>query len=199
MDDTKHFTPRGAKPRSKMTRFAARDLPAGGNWNQTEQRRRVAFHKGTGEFIPFCASDSCDLESARHWHRDCPNGGKAAKKQEFGSHSFAVSDFENDMYAEQFQCAVEEGDSDRFNALCFLVGGEPEMCDEVSAYSFGVTTGGAPSAIGKYAAYCQPVDTSMGGFHVGGASDGVPSFFAAVKVDGVHVDKTGPPPPPPLS
>ncbi|KAK3234009.1 hypothetical protein CYMTET_55722 [Cymbomonas tetramitiformis] len=40
-------------------------------------------------------------ESARHWHRECPNGGKAANKREFGSHSFAVSDFENDMYAEQ--------------------------------------------------------------------------------------------------
>ncbi|KAK3283569.1 hypothetical protein CYMTET_8742 [Cymbomonas tetramitiformis] len=102
------------------------------------------------------------------------------------------------LYAEQLQCAAEEGDSDRFDALCFLVGGEPEMCAEVSAYSFGVTAGGAPSALGKYAAYCQPVDTSMGGFHIGGASDDVPSF-ATVKVDGVHVDTTGPPPPPPLS
>ncbi|KAK3279421.1 hypothetical protein CYMTET_12698 [Cymbomonas tetramitiformis] len=31
MDDTKDFTPRGAKPRGKMIHFAARDLPAGGN------------------------------------------------------------------------------------------------------------------------------------------------------------------------
>ncbi|KAK3263247.1 hypothetical protein CYMTET_27935 [Cymbomonas tetramitiformis] len=136
MDDTNTFTPRGAKPRGKKTRFAARDLPAGGNWSQTQQRRRVAFHKGTGEFMPFCANDTCALGSARHWHRDCPNGGKAANKKEFGSHSFTVSDFENDMYAEQFQCAVEEGDSDIFNALCFLVlyRGEPaEMRDKVSA------------------------------------------------------------------
>ncbi|KAK3288911.1 hypothetical protein CYMTET_3629 [Cymbomonas tetramitiformis] len=100
-----------------MTRFAAKDLPVGGNWSQTEQNKR------------------------------------AANKRKFGSHNFNVSDFENDMYAEQFQCAMEEDDSDKFNALCFLVGGEPEMCDELSAYSFGVTAGGAPSALGKYAAY----------------------------------------------
>ncbi|KAK3235449.1 hypothetical protein CYMTET_54342 [Cymbomonas tetramitiformis] len=89
MDDTKNFTPRGAKTRGKMTRFAARDLPAGGNWSQTEQKKRVAFRKGSGEFIPFCANDT---------------------------------------------------------------------------------------SLGKYTAYCQPVDASMGGFHVGGAVDGVPSF-----------------------
>ncbi|KAK3267841.1 hypothetical protein CYMTET_23626 [Cymbomonas tetramitiformis] len=84
-----------------------------------------------------------------------------------------MSDFENDMlYAGQFQYAVKEGDSDKFNARCFLVGGEPEMCDEISAYSFGVTTGGA--------------------------SDGVPSF-ATVKIDGVRVGTDEPPPPPPLS
>ncbi|KAK3262613.1 hypothetical protein CYMTET_28541 [Cymbomonas tetramitiformis] len=186
MDDTNNFTPRGAKPRGKMIRFAARDLPVGGNWTQSEQKKRVAFHKGTGEFVPFCANDTCALESARHhWHRDCPNGGKAANKKEFGSHNFNVSDFENDMYAEQFQCAVEKCDSKTIDALCFLVGGEPAMCDELSAYSFGVTASGAHSALGKYAAYCQPVDTSIGGFHVGGASDGVPSF-AIVKIDGVH-------------
>ncbi|KAK3245878.1 hypothetical protein CYMTET_44572 [Cymbomonas tetramitiformis] len=38
----------------------------------------------------------------------------------------------------------------------------------------------------------------MGGFHVGGAADGVPPF-ATVKIDGVHVGTTEPPPPPPLS
>ncbi|KAK3238797.1 hypothetical protein CYMTET_51224 [Cymbomonas tetramitiformis] len=187
MDDTKNFTPRGAKTRGKMTCFAARDLPAGGNWSQAEQKKQFTFHKGSGEFIPFCANDTCALESARHWHRDCPNCGKAANKREFGSHNFNVSDFENDMYVEQFQCAMEEDDSDKFNALCFLVGGELEICDELSAYSFGITAGGAPSALGKYAAYCQPVDTSMGGFHVGGAADGVPSF-TTVQIDHAHFD-----------
>ncbi|KAK3250058.1 hypothetical protein CYMTET_40558 [Cymbomonas tetramitiformis] len=72
------------------------------------------------------------------------------------------------------------------------------MCDELSSYSFGVTAGGALSALGKYAAYCQPVGTSMGGFRVGGAADGVPSF-ATVKIDDAHVGATEPPPPPPLS
>ncbi|KAK3245991.1 hypothetical protein CYMTET_44459 [Cymbomonas tetramitiformis] len=99
MVDTKNFTPRGAKPRGKMIRFAAKDLPVGGNWSQSEQKKRAAFHKGT------------------------------ANKKEFGSHNFIVSDFENDMYAEQFQCAVEEEDSDKFNALCFLVGGDVRAGD----------------------------------------------------------------------
>ncbi|KAK3284409.1 hypothetical protein CYMTET_7936 [Cymbomonas tetramitiformis] len=181
-----------------MTRFAAKDLPVGGKWSQTEHKQRVAFHMGTGEFIPFCANDTCAFDSARHWHRDCPNGGKAANKREFGSHNFNVSDFENDHYAEQFQCAMENDDSKIFNALCFLAGGEPEMCDELSVCSFGVTAGGAASALGKCAAYCQPVDTSMGGFHVGSAADGV-SSFATVKIDGKHVGATETPPPPPLS
>ncbi|KAK3276853.1 hypothetical protein CYMTET_15097 [Cymbomonas tetramitiformis] len=79
---------------------------------------------------------------------------------------------------------MENDDSEKFNALCFLAGVEPEMCDELSTYSFGITVGGAPSALGKYAAYCRPVDTSMGGFHVGGAADGGVPSFATVKIDG---------------
>eukprot|EP00854_Cymbomonas_tetramitiformis_P025264 gene25264-30837_t len=38
----------------------------------------------------------------------------------------------------------------------------------------------------------------MGGFHVSGASDGVPSF-ATVNIGGMHVGMEEPPPPPPLS
>ncbi|KAK3265320.1 hypothetical protein CYMTET_25986 [Cymbomonas tetramitiformis] len=72
------------------------------------------------------------------------------------------------------------------------------MCDELSACSFDITVGGAASALGKYAAYCQPVDTSMGGFRVGGAADGVASF-TDVKIGGEHVGTTETPPPPPLS
>ncbi|KAK3273021.1 hypothetical protein CYMTET_18720 [Cymbomonas tetramitiformis] len=51
MDGTKGFAPRAAKPGLKH-RFAAKDLPAGGSWSQTEHKKRVAFHEGGGEFIP---------------------------------------------------------------------------------------------------------------------------------------------------
>ncbi|KAK3249000.1 hypothetical protein CYMTET_41559 [Cymbomonas tetramitiformis] len=47
---------------------------------------------------------------------------EAANKREFGSRNFNVSDFENDHYAEQFQCAMENDDYERFNARCFLAG-----------------------------------------------------------------------------
>ncbi|KAK3268873.1 hypothetical protein CYMTET_22649 [Cymbomonas tetramitiformis] len=93
---------------------------------------------------------SCALVSARHWYRDCPNGGKAVNTRKFGSHGFNVSDFENDHYdAERLQCAMENDDSERFDALSFLAGCEPEMCDELSACSFDVTASGAASALGN--------------------------------------------------
>ncbi|KAK3278229.1 hypothetical protein CYMTET_13814 [Cymbomonas tetramitiformis] len=124
----------------------------------------------------------------------------ANKRDEFGSHKFNVSEFENDHYAKQFQCAMENDDSERFNALCFLAGGEPEMCDELSAYSFGTS----PPVVRLQHSVSvlltgQPVDTSMGGFHVGGAAGDAPSFATVNKINGAHVGTTETPPQPPLS
>ncbi|KAK3269486.1 hypothetical protein CYMTET_22077 [Cymbomonas tetramitiformis] len=72
------------------------------------------------------------------------------------------------------------------------------MCDEISARSFGVAEGGAATSIGEYAAYCQPVDAIMDGFHVGGVAKEVASF-TAVKINAPHEDTPPAPPPPPVS
>ncbi|KAK3235258.1 hypothetical protein CYMTET_54523 [Cymbomonas tetramitiformis] len=103
------------------------------------------------------------------------------------------------VYAEHFQAALGNDNSERFDALYFLAGGKPEMCDEISACSFGVAENGATAAIGEYAADCQPVDTSMGGFHVGGVEKEVASFTAVKIIDAPHEDAPPAPPPPPVS
>ncbi|KAK3282520.1 hypothetical protein CYMTET_9744 [Cymbomonas tetramitiformis] len=198
MNDTKNSTPRGAKPRGKMIRFAARDLPAGGNWSQSEQKRRVVFHKSTGEFILFCANDTCALESARHWHRDCPNGGKAANKKEFGSHSFDTIGL-RERHVRGAAVSVRSGGG-RLRQVrhALLLGGGRASRRCATRFRH------IPSASPLVVPLRHSVSTLrianpwtlpwVRGFHVGGASDGVPSF-ATVEIDGVHVDTTKPPPP----
>ncbi|KAK3271858.1 hypothetical protein CYMTET_19817 [Cymbomonas tetramitiformis] len=92
--------------------------------------------------------------------------------------------YENDMYAEQFQASLEGDDSERFDALCFLAGGKPEMCDVMSAFSFGITEDRAPGAIGEYAARNTSVyvDASVGGFTVGGVAGEV-AIFTTMTID----------------
>ncbi|KAK3261988.1 hypothetical protein CYMTET_29133 [Cymbomonas tetramitiformis] len=171
----KGFTLRADKDNGKIghggggsgVRFAARDLPAGGNWSQTQTRKRAAFHKGSGDFIPFCGNETCKKDDARHWHRDCPNGGKHGAGGHFGS--FSLDDVENDLLSEQFQVAMDDNDDARFDALCLLAGGRPEMLDGVSACSFGVVPEQVPGALLESLSYCQPA-THMGGFTVGGVA-----------------------------
>ncbi|KAK3279130.1 hypothetical protein CYMTET_12969 [Cymbomonas tetramitiformis] len=67
----------------------------------TEHKKRAAFHKGSGEFIPFCGNRTCALMESRDWHCDCPNGGKVANSaKQFGIHSMSLTDYENNLYAE---------------------------------------------------------------------------------------------------
>ncbi|KAK3259268.1 hypothetical protein CYMTET_31727 [Cymbomonas tetramitiformis] len=150
-------------------------------------RKRVAFHKGSGNFIPFCGNETCKKGDARHWRRDCPNGGKHGDGGHFGS--FSVDDVENDLLAEQFQVVMDENDDARFDALCLLAGGKPEMLDGVSAYSFGVVPEQVPSALQEFLPYCQSI-THMGAFTVGGVAGGLPSSFAST-----HVREDAPPAP----
>ncbi|KAK3249409.1 hypothetical protein CYMTET_41161 [Cymbomonas tetramitiformis] len=152
----KGFTPRADKGKighgggGSGMRFAAKDLPAGGIWSQTHMWKRVAFHKGSGAFVHFCANIESRKHDVRHWHRrDCPNGGKSATDDHFGN----------------FQVAVEENNDGRFDALCMLAGGKPEMVDDVSAFSFGVTQEDAPGFMREYVPYCQPT-TRTGGFSI---------------------------------
>ncbi|KAK3242058.1 hypothetical protein CYMTET_48229 [Cymbomonas tetramitiformis] len=72
------FTPRADKPlrqntREMKCRFAAKPLPEGGGWTQTDSAK-VAFHKGSGQTILFCGNHECMRDRTHHWHRDCPRG-----------------------------------------------------------------------------------------------------------------------------
>ncbi|KAK3237041.1 hypothetical protein CYMTET_52856 [Cymbomonas tetramitiformis] len=78
------FAPRAEKPATlvkygakKAHKVAVAPLKEGGNWSQTVSDK-VGFHKGSGQTIPFCQNHDCMCDRARHWHRDCPNGGKRA-------------------------------------------------------------------------------------------------------------------------
>ncbi|KAK3266604.1 hypothetical protein CYMTET_24778 [Cymbomonas tetramitiformis] len=190
------FTPRADKRKigngggGSGVRFAAGDLPTGGNWSQSQGRKRVAFHKGSGDFIPFCQNSTCKKDEARHWHRDCPNGGKHGAGGSF--HSFSLGDIENDLLAEQFQTAMDEHDGERFDALCLLAGGKPEMLDGVSACAFGLEPEREDGALHDFLPYCQPA-THMGGFTVGGVESGISAVACT------HVREDSPPAPPPAA
>ncbi|KAK3271058.1 hypothetical protein CYMTET_20571 [Cymbomonas tetramitiformis] len=125
------FTPRADKPdRRVKTRFAASPLPKGGNWSQSVSRK-VAFHRESGATIPYCQNQVCAKGKARHWHRDCPNGGRA------GLSAFAFAEeAENSVLAAKFQHAIDHGDPVEFDALCMLAGGKPEVFTDLSACSF---------------------------------------------------------------
>ncbi|KAK3239854.1 hypothetical protein CYMTET_50250 [Cymbomonas tetramitiformis] len=125
------FTPRADKPdRRVKTRFAASPLPKGGNWSQSVSRK-VAFHRDSGAAIPYCQNQVCAKGKARHWHRDCPNGGRT------GLSAFAFAEeAENSVLAAKFQHAIDNGDPVEFDALCMLAGGKPEVFTDLSACSF---------------------------------------------------------------
>ncbi|KAK3246805.1 hypothetical protein CYMTET_43670 [Cymbomonas tetramitiformis] len=105
---------------------------------------------------------------AKHWHRGCPNGSPRGK--ECGAHGFSTEDGENDAYAAMFQSVMESDDNDRFEAVCFLAGGKPNMCDGIPAFSFGAEVDSEEDVVGEYSAYCQPVEASMGGFSLAGGT-----------------------------
>ncbi|KAK3233516.1 hypothetical protein CYMTET_56202 [Cymbomonas tetramitiformis] len=171
------FTPRADKNKigsgggGSGVRFAAGDLPTGGSWPQSQDA-------------------TCKKDEARHWHRDCPNGGKHGAGGSF--HSFSLGDIENDLLAEQFQAAMDERDDGRFDALCLLAGGKPEMLDGVSACSFGIEPEREDGALQDFLPYCQPA-THMGGFTVGGVGSGVSAAACT------HVREDAPPAPPPAA
>ncbi|KAK3236578.1 hypothetical protein CYMTET_53292 [Cymbomonas tetramitiformis] len=85
--------------------------------------------------MPFCENPTCMKERARHWHRDCPNGGRQGTRQD-SLHYFSSDDMENDVYAMTFQAAIDNNNSDKFDALCVLAGGKPDIVTDISACSF---------------------------------------------------------------
>ncbi|KAK3235783.1 hypothetical protein CYMTET_54047 [Cymbomonas tetramitiformis] len=128
---TRGYTPRADKPdRRVKTRFAATPLPKGGNWSQSVCKK-VAFHRDTGATVPYCQNQVCAKGKARHWHRDCPNGGRTG----LSAYAFA-EEAENSVLAAKFQHAIDHDDAEEFDALCMLAGGKPDIFADLSACSF---------------------------------------------------------------
>ncbi|KAK3279381.1 hypothetical protein CYMTET_12733 [Cymbomonas tetramitiformis] len=71
---------------------------------------------------------------------------------------------------------MESDDAARFDAVCYLAGGKPELYDTVSAFSFfaAAEEQQVPDAIDEYAAYCQPVEHMSSFFVAGGATESAP-------------------------
>ncbi|KAK3279001.1 hypothetical protein CYMTET_13095 [Cymbomonas tetramitiformis] len=150
--------------------------------------KKVAFHKPSGAFVPLCGNPTCSATAEKHWHRDRPNGGP---RGHVGAHGVSIADNEHDIFATLFQNAMESDDAARFDAVCYLAGGKPELYDTVSAFSFAATEERVPDTIDEYAAYCQPVENMSSFFVAGGATESAP--VAA------HHLSAAPSPPPPAS
>ncbi|KAK3242959.1 hypothetical protein CYMTET_47387 [Cymbomonas tetramitiformis] len=126
---TRGYTPRADKPDRRIkTRFATTPLPKGGNWSQSVSKK-VAFHRDTGATVPYCQNQVCAKGKARHWHRDCPNGGRTG----LSAYAFA-EEAENSVLAAKFQHAIDHDDAEEFDALCMLAGGN--IFADLSACSF---------------------------------------------------------------
>ncbi|KAK3248531.1 hypothetical protein CYMTET_42014 [Cymbomonas tetramitiformis] len=199
LDDTKGYTPRNDKKNAigrgghgDGVRFAAKPLPEHGNFPQNFRGKssgKVAFHKPTGTFVPLCRHPTCSATAEKHWHRDCPHGGPRGR---VGAHGFSIADSENDMLAVMFQNAVDEDDAVRFDAVCCIADGKPDLYDTASAFSFAVTEERVPDTIDEYLGYRQPADTHLGVCAVGGATN-IHSFKIHEEV---RADTLGAPPPP---
>ncbi|KAK3238283.1 hypothetical protein CYMTET_19894 [Cymbomonas tetramitiformis] len=140
-------------------------------------RRRVAFHKGSGDFVPFCGNETCKRDDARHWHRDCPNSGKHGAGGHFGN--FSLGDVENDLLAEQFQVpsALQE----------FL-----PYCQPVT-HMGGFTVGGVADKIarpGGISITQEGADFALRYMHAG-SDDGSDNSGAGEYADGVATASPG--------
>ncbi|KAK3241314.1 hypothetical protein CYMTET_48907 [Cymbomonas tetramitiformis] len=107
------------------------------NWSQSISKK-VAFHHDTGATVPYCQNQVCAKGKARHWHRDCPNGGRTG----LSAYAFA-EEAENSVLAVKFQHAIDHDDAEEFDALCMLAGGKPDIFADLSACSFCEEDGGA--------------------------------------------------------
>ncbi|KAK3246406.1 hypothetical protein CYMTET_44056, partial [Cymbomonas tetramitiformis] len=134
---------------------------------------KATFHKGKWQTILFCVNEVCKASKLGHWHRDCPRGGvRVNGTGGGGAHAFTTTDeFEHDAYAVNSQHAIDTGDGERFGALCLLAGGKPELIDEISVCSFGISDSREDDDVSEYMQYCQPMDAHMGVYTVGGAGD----------------------------
>ncbi|KAK3267015.1 hypothetical protein CYMTET_24396 [Cymbomonas tetramitiformis] len=178
LDDTKGYTPRNDKKNAVGRgghgdgyRFGAKPLAENGNFPQAFRGKssgKVAFHKPTDTFVPLCRHPACSATAEKHWHRDCPNGGP---RGHVGAHGFSIADGEHDVLAMLFQHAMDDNDAARFDAVCYVADGKPELYDTASAFSFAVAEEQVPDTIDEYLECRRPADTRSGVFAVGGATN----------------------------
>ncbi|KAK3246664.1 hypothetical protein CYMTET_43802 [Cymbomonas tetramitiformis] len=98
------------------TRFATKPLATGGNWSQGTSKK-AAFHRDTGVTVPYCQNAVCAKGLARHWHGDCPNGGRNGLL----AYSFTSEEADNSVLAARFQQAIDHDNAEEFDALCVPV------------------------------------------------------------------------------
>ncbi|KAK3263435.1 hypothetical protein CYMTET_27763 [Cymbomonas tetramitiformis] len=70
-----------------------------------------------------------------------------------------------------FQNAMDDNDAARFDAVCCVAEGKPELYDTVSAFSFDVAEERVPDTIDEYLECRQPADNRFGVCAVGGATN----------------------------
>ncbi|KAK3241207.1 hypothetical protein CYMTET_49013 [Cymbomonas tetramitiformis] len=88
--------------------------------------------------------------------------------------------------------AMDNNDAARFDAVCYIADGKPELYDTVSAFSFAVAEEQVPDTIDEYLECRQPADTRFGVCAVGGAVN-----INTFKVhDEIHAGALVVPPPP---
>ncbi|KAK3285806.1 hypothetical protein CYMTET_6604 [Cymbomonas tetramitiformis] len=75
------------------------------------------------------------------------------------------------MLAVMFQNAVDGDDAVRFDAVCCIADGKPDLYDTASAFFFAVAEERVPDTIDEYLGYRQPADTHLGVCAVGGATN----------------------------
>ncbi|KAK3272926.1 hypothetical protein CYMTET_18805 [Cymbomonas tetramitiformis] len=112
-----------------------------------------------------------DKPGRRMEYRDCPNGGKGG----VSAHSFFGEDVENSVFAARFQRAIDNNNSDEFDALCILAGGKPGIVTDVSASSFCEVDGGClVSAIDEYTDLARGTDGDALHINMFTARNGMP-------------------------
>ncbi|KAK3285122.1 hypothetical protein CYMTET_7255 [Cymbomonas tetramitiformis] len=114
-----------------------------------------------------------------------------------------IDDVGREFLAMEFQHAIDNDDDERFDALCFLAGGKPEMVFDLSACSFCVEAGEclASATVSEYTQYVQAPEAQMGFvtnpgfscFSVSGASDA--DVHMGAFTGRVTAPLTAPPPP----
>ncbi|KAK3270867.1 hypothetical protein CYMTET_20762 [Cymbomonas tetramitiformis] len=90
---------------------------------------------------------------------------------------------------------MESNDAARFDAVCYIADGKPELYDTVSAFSFAANEERVPDTIDEYLECCQPADTRFGVCAVGGAVN-INGFKVHDKVHDDALVVPSPPAPP---